>query len=439
MGVPNLIFLVILLGAFGLFGKNLMRIRRNILLGRDVDRTDQAGKRWYTLFRVALGQGKMVTRPIAGFLHILVYAGFLIINIEVLEIVLDGLFGTHRLFSVLGGTYDTLIACFEVLALLVLVSCAIFLVRRNVINIKRFGMKEMSGWPKSDANLILIFEIVLMSALLTMNASDAVLQARGFGHYVTAGSFPVSEFIQPIFSGLTDDSVFAVERITWWFHIIGIFGFLNYIIVSKHLHIMFAFPNTYYSNLEAKGRFTNMEAVTSEVKMMMDPTADPFAADAGGEEDAGVFGAKDATDLNWVQLLNAYTCTECGRCTSECPANITGKELSPRKIMMDTRDRIEEIGSNLDKHGADYIDGKSLIDDYISREEIWACTSCNACTQACPVNIDPLSIILDLRRYAVMEESSAPTELNMMFTNVENNGAPWQMPAADRLNWAEEE
>ncbi len=441
MGVSNLIFLVILIGAFGLFGKNVMRVRRNILLGRDVDRTDQSGKRWNTLFRVALGQGKMVTRPIAGFLHILVYVGFLIINIEVMEIVLDGILGSHRLFSFMGSTYNMLIACFEVLAFLVLVSCVIFLVRRNVINIRRFGMLEMKGWPKSDANLILIFEIVLMTALLTMNSTDAVLQARSYGHYVVAGSFPISQYLQPIFEGLSDNSVFTIERITWWFHIIGILGFLNYIIISKHLHIIFAFPNTYYSNLEAKGRFTNMEAVTSEVKMMMDPNADPFAADAGGEEEgeAGVFGAKDATDLNWVQLLNSYTCTECGRCTAECPANLTGKLLSPRKIMMDTRDRIEEIGANLDKHGKGYDDGKSLIDDYITREEIWACTSCNACTEACPINIDPLSIILDLRRYAVMEESSAPTELNMMFTNVENNGAPWQMPSADRLNWAEEE
>jgi heterodisulfide reductase subunit C/uncharacterized membrane protein len=440
LGVSNIIFLIILIGASGLFTKNLLRIRRNILLGRDIDRTDNSSKRWSTLIRVALGQGKMVTRPVAGFLHILVYVGFLLINIEVLEIVLDGIFGTHRLFAFMGGSYNMLIAIFEVLAFLVLVSCAIFLVRRNVMNIRRFGMREMKGWPKSDANLILIFEILLMSALLTMNASDALLQAREYGHYITAGTFPISQFIQPALAGLPDNSLFAIERITWWFHIVGILGFLNYIIVSKHLHIVFAFPNTYYSNLDAKGRFTNMESVTAEVKMMMDPNADPFAADAGGdEENAGVFGAKDATDLNWVQLMNAYTCTECGRCSSECPANLTGKKLSPRKIMMDTRDRIEEIGSNLDKHGKDYSDGKSLLDDYISREEIWACTSCNACTQACPVNIDPLSIILDLRRYAVMEESSAPTELNMMFTNVENNGAPWQMPATDRLNWAEEE
>ena len=439
--ISNLIFAIALGFASFLFAKNIKRIRRNIFLGRDIDRSDRSSDRWKVMARVALGQGKMTKRPVAGFLHILVYVGFVLINIEVLEIVLDGLLGTHRIFAFLGGFYDFLIGSFEILALLVLVSCAIFLVRRNVLKLKRLNMKEMKGWPKNDANLILIMEIVLMTALFFMNASDQVLATRGVDHYVVAGSFPVSSMLIPLIDGMSDTGLMILERGTWWFHILGILFFLNYIIYSKHLHIAFAFPNTYYSKLEPKGELNNLESVTNEVKMMMDPDADPFAAPAeeeGDAEDAGVFGAKDATDLNWVQLMNAYTCTECGRCSSVCPANQTGKELSPRKIMMDTRDRIEEIGKNIDTNGEGHDDGKSLLGDYITKEEIWACTSCNACTEACPVNIDPLSIIVDLRRYAVMEESAAPTELNMMFNNIENNGAPWQMPASDRLNWAEE-
>lgn len=438
--ISNLIFALALGFASFLFAKNIKRIRRNIFLGQDIDRSDRSSDRWKVMARVALGQGKMTKRPVAGFLHILVYIGFVLINIEVLEIVLDGLFGTHRIFAFLGGFYDFLIGSFEILAFLVLVSCAIFLVRRNVLKLKRLNMKEMKGWPKNDANFILIMEIVLMTALFFMNASDQVLALRGADHYVVAGSFPISSTLVPLIDGMSDTGLMILERGTWWFHILGILFFLNYIIYSKHLHIAFAFPNTYYSKLEPKGELDNLEAVTNEVKMMMDPNADPFAAPAEDEEEGEpkVFGAKDATDLNWVQLMNAYTCTECGRCSSVCPANQTGKELSPRKIMMDTRDRIEEIGKNLDTHGEGHDDGKSLLGDYITKEEIWACTSCNACTDACPVNIDPLSIIVDLRRYAVMEESAAPTELNMMFNNIENNGAPWQMPASDRLNWAEE-
>lgn len=439
--ISNLIFAIALGFASFLFAKNIKRIRRNIFLGRDIDRSDRSADRWKVMARVALGQGKMTKRPVAGFLHILVYVGFVLINIEVLEIVLDGLIGTHRIFAFLGGFYDFLIGSFEILAFLVLASCAIFLVRRNVLKLKRLNMKEMKGWPKNDANFILIMEIVLMTALFFMNASDQILATRGLDHYVVAGSFPISSYLVPLIDGMSDTGLMFLERGTWWFHILGILFFLNYIIYSKHLHIAFAFPNTFYSKLEPKGELDNLEAVTNEVKMMMDPDADPFAApaeDEGDAEEAGVFGAKDATDLNWVQLMNAYTCTECGRCSSVCPANQTGKELSPRKIMMDTRDRIEEIGKNLDANGEGHDDGKSLLGDYITKEEIWACTSCNACTEACPVNIDPLSIIVDLRRYAVMEESAAPTELNMMFNNIENNGAPWQMPASDRLNWAEE-
>ena len=436
MEVSNLIFALCLGMASFLFGKNVLKVRRNIMLGRDIDRSDRSTDRWITMARVALGQSKMVVRPVAGFLHILVYVGFVIINIEVLEIVIDGLIGTHRVFAFMGAFYNFLIGSFEILAFLVLVACVLFMIRRNVLQIKRFVMQEMDGWPKLDANLILIFEVVLMSAFLLMQGADLALQGLGADHYVNAGSYPISSFLLPLFDGMSIEAIVMIERSCWWFHILGILAFLNYLPYSKHFHIILAFPNTYYSNLEPKGSFTNMASVKNEVQMMMDPNADPYAAPAEVEdtEDPGRFGAKDVNDLNWVQLMNAYSCTECGRCTSECPANQTGKLLSPRKIMMDTRDRLEEFGAN----AKDSDDGKSLLDDYISREELWACTSCNACTQACPINIDPLSIILDMRRYLVMEESAAPTELNMMFTNVENNGAPWQFPAVDRLNWKDE-
>jgi len=436
MEVSNLIFALCLGMASFLFGKNVLKVKRNIMLGRDIDRSDRSTDRWITMARVALGQSKMVVRPVAGFLHILVYVGFVIINIEVLEIVIDGLIGTHRVFAFMGAFYNFLIGSFEILAFLVLVACVLFMIRRNVLQIKRFVMQEMDGWPKLDANLILIFEVVLMSAFLLMQGADLALQGLGADHYVKAGSYPISSFLLPFFDKMSIEAIVMIERSCWWFHILGILAFLNYLPYSKHFHIILAFPNTYYSNLEPKGSFTNMASVKNEVQMMMDPNADPNAAPAevDAAEDPGRFGAKDVNDLNWVQLMNAYSCTECGRCTSECPANQTGKLLSPRKIMMDTRDRLEEFGANT----KDSDDGKSLLDDYISREELWACTSCNACTQACPINIDPLSIILDMRRYLVMEESAAPTELNMMFTNVENNGAPWQFPAVDRLNWKDE-
>lgn len=436
MGIQNIIFLIVFAAAIGLFAKNVKRIIRNIKLGKDINRSDNPSVRWKTMIRVALGQSKMVVRPVAGLLHILVYVGFVIINIEVIEIIIDGIFGTHRVFSFMGSFYNLLIASFEILALLVLVACVLFLIRRNILRIKRFWKPEMEGWPKSDANLILIFEVFLMFAFLLMNAADMLLQERGVLHQ--AGAFPISSLLSPLLANLSIDSLHLIERFCWWFHIVGILGFMNYLVVSKHLHILFAFPNTYYSNLEPKGQFTNMASVTNEVKMMLDPNADPFATTAADTTAPERFGAKDVKDLNWVQLLNAYTCTECGRCTDECPANATGKKLSPRKIMMDVRDRVDEVGKGIDANGADYSDGKSLINDFITAEEIWACTSCNACTEACPINIDPLSIIMDLRRYLVMEESAAPTELNMMFANVENNGAPWQFPTSDRLNWKDE-
>ncbi|PWS31550.1 (Fe-S)-binding protein [Pedobacter paludis] len=428
--VAQILFLVFTLAAIVLFTVNFRKIIRNIRLGKAVDRNDQPQKRLMTMIKVAFGQSKMVVRPIPAFLHFFVYVGFVIINIEVLEIMIDGLFGTHRIFHGLGGLYDFLIGSFEILALTVWLSCVIFLIRRNILKLKRFRGTEMTAWPKSDANYILITEVLLMTAFLLMNAADAKLQTLGVGHYVTAGSFPISQYLQALLPS-SENALIMLERGCWWFHILGILAFLNYLPYSKHFHILFAFPNTYFSNLEPKGEFTNMPSVTNEVKAMLDPSFVP------AETEPGKFGAKDVTDLTWVNLMNAYTCTECGRCTSVCPANITGKLLSPRKIMMDTRDRITEVGKNIDKHGAEHQDGKSLLDDYITREEIWACTSCNACVQACPVNIDPLQIIMELRRFAVMEESQAPASINAMMGNIENNQAPWKYSPADRFNWAE--
>jgi len=438
MGISNLIFALSLVTAIFLFRRNVLKIKRNIFLGRDVNRSDQSFLRWKTMARVALGQTKMMVKPIAGFLHVIVYAGFVIINIEVLEIIIDGLFGTHRVFSFLGVFYDFLIASFEILALLVLLACVLFFIRRNGLRLKRFAAKEVSGWPKTDANLILVFEVLLMGAFLLMQGADLALQKMGTAYYVEAGSYPVSSYLLFLFEGMSESSVILFERFFWWVHILGIFAFLNYLPYSKHLHIVLAFPNTYYSNLKAKGAFTNMDSVTQEVKLMLDPDADPYATpDPDSSDDIQRFGAKDVTDLNWVQLMNAYSCTECGRCTSECPANQTGKLLSPRKIMMDTRDRLETYGAEIDA-GDDQENQRPLLDGYITREELWACTTCNACTDACPINIDPLSIILDMRRYLVMEESAAPNELNVVFTNIENNGAPWQFSAADRLKWKDE-
>ena len=435
MGISNIIFLVVFLVAITFFIRNLNRIIANIKLGRDIDRSDRSTDRWKNMFRVAVGQSKMTRRPVAGILHIILYLGLVIINIEVIEIIVDGVFGSHRFLSAIlpFGLYNFLIGSFEILAILVLVACVIFLIRRNVVRIKRFRSKEMTSWPRTDANLILIFEILLMSAFLIMNATDALLFTAGASHYVTSFSNPISQYFQFMFMGMDTATLVAIERFTWWFHIIGILGFMNYVLISKHLHIFFAFPSTYFANLNPLGQFSNLQSVTNEVKLMMDPNADPYAAPVAAPTEQ--FGAKEATDLNWVQLLNAYSCTECGRCTDSCPANQTGKLLSPRKILMDTRDRITELADNKRKGKEDI---KSLLGDYITAEELWACTSCNACTDACPIELDPLSIIMDMRRYLVMEQSAAPTELNMMFSNVENNGAPWQFPAADRLNWKNE-
>ncbi len=438
--LDNILFAIILVIGFGFFIINVKKIIRNIKLGQDVNRSDNPGLRWKNMAMIALGQSKMVKRPIAGILHIIVYLGFIIINLELLEIIIDGLFGTHRIFAFMGVFYNVLIGSFEILAALVLISVIIFYVRRNFIKLKRFIHSDLKGWPKSDANYILYFEVVLMSLFLLMNASDFWLQQVGEPHYKEVGAFPVSQHIAPVFNGMSTAMVILIERIAWWMHIAGILIFLNYLYYSKHLHILLAFPNTYYANLKPQGQFDNLEAVTKEVKLMMDPNTDPFAAPPADANIAPAkFGASDVQDLNWVQLMNAYTCTECGRCTSACPANQTGKKLSPRKIMMDTRDRMVEVGDNMDKNKGTFIpDNKSLLNDYITPEELWACTSCNACVEECPVNISPLSIIMDMRRYLVMEQSAAPMSLNAMMTNIENNGAPWQYNQQDRLNWKNE-
>ena len=437
--IPNIIFIALFSFALYLFVKNVKKIYRNINLGISIDRTDNKKTRLLQMLRIAFGQSKMIDKPIVGLLHVVVYVGFLVINIELLEIIVDGALGTHRVFApFLGSFYNFLIAFFEIFAFLVIVSVIIFWIRRNMLNIKRFLSLEMKGWPKNDANIILYVEIVLMVLFLTMNGADLWIQqnAPEF-NYISAGSFPVSQYLLPLFDSFSANSVFIIERSAWWLHIIGILCFLNYLYYSKHLHILLAFQNTYFANLNAKGKFTNLKSVTNEVKMMLDPSIDPYSSTSSVE--VSKFGASDVFDLSKIQLLNAYTCTECGRCTSECPANQTGKKLSPRKIMMDTRDRMETVGKNIDNNKGKFVsDGKELLSDYISKEELWACTSCNACVEACPIGIDPLSIIMDMRRYLVMEKSDAPSELNNMMSNIENNGAPWPFNQMDKLNWKNE-
>lgn len=442
--IGTIIFASLLILGIGFFSWNVSKIITNIRLGRDLERSDNKGERLKTMLLVAFGQKKMFSRPIPALLHLMIYAAFVITQIELIEIFVDGLSGHHRIFRAsLGGFYTFMISFIEILSVLAFIATVIFLSRRNLIKVPRLNMKELTGWPKMDANMILFMEIVLVLCIMTMNGADEALYRQGLSHAQDLGEgsfgFAISSLISPLFEGMDPHTLHTLERIGWWGHIFMVFAFLNYLPYSKHFHILLAFPNTYYSNLEKKGKFTNMESVKKEVELMMDPTADPFATPAEGAEEHQRFGAKDVTDLTWKSLLDSYTCTECGRCTSSCPANITGKKLSPRKIMMDTRDRLEEVGEGIRKNGKDYTDGKSLLGDYISEEEVWACTSCNACVQECPVNIDPLSIIVDLRRYLVMEESKMPTELTGMLTNIENNGAPWQFSQADRLNWANEE
>lgn len=432
--IQELLFVIAFGVAVYLFYRKARQIRQNILLGRDVQLNDEPAVRWRNVLLLAFGQKKMFRNPLVAVLHFFVYAGFVIINVEILEIILDGILGQHRLFSpLLGGLYPVLIGCFEVLAFLVLMGCAIFLVRRNIVRVKRLNQHELDGWPRTDANYILITEIVLMLLFLTMNTADQALQQHGHEHYVNTGAFWVTGPFVSLFAGLSDSTLIAIERTCWWLHILGILAFLNYLPYSKHLHIILAFPNAYYTDLRPKGKMENMPAVQKEVQLMLQPEL--AAAEAPGG-DIPKFGAKDVPDLTWKNILDAYSCTECGRCTAACPANITGKKLSPRKIMMDTRDRAEAIGGQIAKTGSFTDDGKTLLRDYITEEELRACTSCNACVQECPVSINPLHIILQLRRHLVMEESSAPQEWNMMFSNVENNMAPWKMSPDDRDKWA---
>jgi heterodisulfide reductase subunit C len=433
--IAQILFVIIAAVATYFFVKNLKTIRRNILLGKDVDLSDNQPERWKTMLKVAFGQTKMAARPVPFVLHLIVYVGFVLINIEVLEILIDGIFGTHRVLSVLGSVYNLAIGFFEVLAFGVLVACVIFLTRRYVVKLARFQSPELQGQPNKDATTILIIEIVLMAALLKMNAADQLLQARGADHYINAGSFPISSWLMvPLFSGLSDGALVFIERAAWWFHIIGIFAFMNYLPFSKHFHIIMAFPNTFYSNLKPKGDLNNMASVTQEVKLMLDSSA----ATPEGYQPPTSFGVKDVQDLTWKNLMDAYTCTECGRCTSSCPQNITGKLLSPRKIVMNVRDRLEEVGKNMDANNGTFVDDNKNLHSYITEEELWACNTCNACVEACPVNINPMEVIVEMRRFKVMEQSSAPGSLNNMFNNLENNQAPWQFSPMDRANWIQE-
>ena len=433
----QILFIALTAVAIWLFARKVKFIRRNINLGRD-ETFEPHPERWKNVLLMAFGQKRMFDKPLVAILHFFVYAGFIIINIEILEIILDGLFGTHRLFApTLGIAYTFVINFFEILAFLVLAGCVIFLIRRNLVRVRRLNMPELNGWPRSDANYILVFEIVLMSLFLLMNASDKALQIQGYGHYgeVQTADFWISGLITPAFANMDPSTLVMIERSAWWLHIAGIFVFLNYLPYSKHLHIILAFPNTYYNRLKPQAKMVNMPEIQKEVLYAMQPEAIPTEA---ATEEPKKFGAKDVFDLSWKNLLDAYTCTECGRCTSACPANQTGKKLSPRKIMMDTRDRMEEVGYNRDKGGSHTDDGKSLLHNYITTEELWACTSCQACVQACPVLIDPLHIINQLKRYLALEESNQPGEWNGMYSNIENNFAPWKFSPDERDKWAEE-
>ena len=432
--IPQIIFLAILGFSVWLFTKNIIRIRKNIFLGKAEDVSDHKNLRWRNLFLLALGQKKMFTNKTVAIMHFIIYAGFIIINIEVLEILLDGIFGTHRLFlGTLGSLYTIAINFFEILAFGVLAVCVVFLARRNIIKLKRFMSKDLNGWPRTDANLILVVEIILMSLFLMMNATDRALQLQGSEHYRETGNFIISGLIAPLFNDFSAATLITIERTSWWLHILGILAFLNYLPYSKHLHIALAFPNSYYGRLIPLGEIDNMVSVQNEVKYMMQPELAPTDAAAPLK-----FGAKDIFDLKWTNLMGAYSCTECGRCSSACPANITGKLLSPRKIMMDTRDRLQEVGKNIQKNGSFVDDGKTLLNDYISVEELRACTTCNACVEACPVSINPLEIIIELRRSLIMEDSNAPQEWNGMFTNIETNYAPWKLSPDERDKWAVE-
>ncbi len=433
--LQQFIFLFALTTSIFLFTKQIKKIRRNILLGQPEALNDNPGKRWKNVFLLAFGQKKMFKNPLVAILHLFIYLGFVIINIEMLEIIIDGLAGSHRIFaSVIPSIYSFLINTFELLAFSVIAGCIIFFARRNMLNIGRLNSIDLKGWPSRDANLILIIEVVLMSLFLTMNAADALLQARGIGHYANqiTGPFIISSFVAPLLSNLGDTGLIAIERICWWLHILGVLAFLNYLPWSKHLHIILAFPNAFFARLTPQGKLSNMPTVQQEVLYAFQPELAPTSTESSSHIK---FGAKDIQDLSWKNILDAYSCTECGRCSSACPANLTGKLLSPRKIMMNTRDRAEEVGANIDKNGSFVDDNKSLMNDFITEEELRACTTCNACVEACPVSINPLDIIIQMRRYQIMEKSSAPQEWTMMFGNVENNFAPWKFSPEQRVDW----
>ena len=433
--ISSILFSLILIFSILLFIRNCRKLYRNINLGKDIDRFDKSNFRFKKMFRLAFGQSKMFDKPLVGILHFIIYVAFVLINIELFEIILDGVLGTHRVLApFLGNFYNFLIAFFELLAFAVIVCVILFWSRRNFFKIKRFISNDLKGWPKNDANYILYIEVFLMFLFLNMNATDQILQNANYSYYEDYGSYPISSYLIPVYENLEVSSIFIIERVSWWLHILGILFFLNYLYYSKHLHILLAFPNTYFSNINSGGGLDNLDSVYKEVKAMLDPKVDQYSTNNTNQQ-FQKFGADDVFDLNWFQLLNSYTCTECGRCSSECPANQTGKILSPRSIMMKTRDRLEEVGKNIDKNKVFKDDGKKLLNDYITKEELWACTTCNACVESCPIGIDPLSIIIDLRRYMVMEESSAPTEINNMMNNLENNGAPWPFNQQDRLNW----
>ena len=439
--LPNIVFSLLLIVSISIFVINIRKMISNIKLGKSIERNDRLKERFIKMFYIAFGQSKMIKRPLVGILHLIVYLGFIVINIELIEIIIDGILGTHRVFSsYLGVFYNILIGIFEIFAFLVLISVIVFWIRRNILKISRFWKNEMKGWPKLDADLILYFEVFLMSMFLLMNGADNIIQ-KNFPdnlHYVKAGFFPISQYISLFLDGLSLEKLVFVERTAWWLHIIGIFIFLNYLYFSKHLHIILAFPNTFFSNLNTKGRFENLNSVTNEVKIFLDPNSS-ISNPVGNDAIPDKFGASDVLDLNWVQLMNAYSCTECGRCSSDCPANQTGKLLSPRKIMMDTRDRLNEVGNNISKNKGKFEDdGKQLLGDYIKPEELWACTSCNACVESCPIDIDPLSIIMSMRQFLVMEKSDAPSDINNMMNNIENNGAPWPFNQNDRAIWSHE-
>jgi len=432
--IQQIAFIAVLAASAWFIIRRVRFIKRNIQLGKKADISDRKSDRLTNMLLVAFGQKKMFAKPIPAILHLFLYVGFVVINLEVLEFVIDGVAGTHRIFApLLGGFYGVLMNIFEFLAVTVLLACVVFLVRRNVLKVKRLQGYELTRWPRLDANIILITEIVLMMAILTMNATDQLLQGMN-DHYPATGTIFFSSFLIPVFEGFSENTLIVIERAAWWFHIVGILAFAAYVTYSKHLHIFMAFPNTYYAKLEPKGHMNNMPVVTNEIKIMLG-LAD---AQATPPSEPGRFGAKDIQDLSWQNLMAAYSCTECGRCTSECPANITGKKLSPRKIMMDTRDRMEEVGRSLDQGGPGLNDGKSLLNDYITKEEINACTSCNACVEACPVLINPLEIILELRRYVSMEESGAPASWNGMYQNIETSFSPWKFSPSDRFNWGQE-